>query len=514
MPQAEQKSVISGEPKSSHGLVDRLVKLVPVEEWRRFLEDSLEAWRGLSGKTKLFVLLIVVAVTVVALCVYISRFLWSGSELGLLSRLWDGGFLLALATLLLRVLIAFVKRPATVVMATGEVAVVPIILDDGTGVLGLNKRQCLALLVCLVIPVMLIGVLLPLLAGGAAFSFVGVLAGLLLGGIVLASIFWCGEYADLRRWGIILGVASLLPLPFWLVGPSLYPVVLVIVTIVPLLQLLTLARRGMPPIRVTWSLMTVIVVWGLAIFVGITVMPRSVGLSDESVKLVGTWTKDRKTATFTANKTVSIGGGYSEWVARYKFDGTTLTIFDDVHHRKGTLYHVDLASDSSMLLGEVDDRDWAFGEFSVMKGRWDKVGKSEADSAPKGPLKKSDFGPKDPTTTQPPKLDSPLAAKLVGNWQGLPGKTIGQTVQFTKSGKVEFNYPDLPRKEETKTVLGTYSFKKDALLRLDEAGSSSYDDGWQVDVEFLNDDEILFVNHGSRYSGFGPLAGRYKRTKP
>lgn len=304
------------EDMPSHGLVDRLVKLVPVEEWRRFLEDSLEAWRALSGRTRLLVLLLVAAVAVVALCVYVPRALSSGGEAGLLARLWDGGFLLTLATFLLRALIAFLKRPATVVMPGGEIALIPVVPDDGTGVLGLTKRQCLALLVCLFIPLMLIGILAPLLGSGQVFSFVGVLSSLLFMGILGASVYWCGEDAELRRWGIILVVASFLALIFsWPFGPVLRGVTFALLAIVPLLQLLTLARRGMPPIRVTWSLLTVFAVWGLAIFVGTTVMPRNLGTpdeADESAKLVGTWAKDGKTATFTANKTVTVEGGYSE----------------------------------------------------------------------------------------------------------------------------------------------------------------------------------------------------------
>ena len=101
----------------------------------------------------------------------------------------------------------------------------------------------------------------------------------------------------------------------------------------------------------------------------------------------------------------------------------------------------------------------------------------------------------------------------MGNWQGAGEKNKGGSVLFTKTGKVEFTHPGTSTNGELETAFGNYSFKKDAVLQLDKAGSLSNDWGWQVEVEFLTDDEVLFVNHGHPYGGFGPLAGRFKRAK-
>ena len=113
----------------------------------------------------------------------------------------------------------------------------------------------------------------------------------------------------------------------------------------------------------------------------------------------------------------------------------------------------------------------------------------------------------------PPKLDLPLAPKLVGTWQGTGNGNKGFNVTFTKSGKAEFSRPDRHFSRQTDTTLGSYSFRRSEQIQLKEAGTSKSDEGYQVDVEFITDDEILLVNHSKSWGGFGTLAGRYKRAK-
>ncbi len=507
------------ETSSSPGLVGRLVKMVPGEEWRGFLEDSLEAWRALSGGRKLLVILIVVAVAIVSLCVYIPRALASGGEPGLLARLWDGGFLLGLASFLLRGLIAFVKRPATVATSSGQVAVLPVAPHDSSGVLRLSERQWLVLLVALFIPTLLVSLLSSVLVGSQVHLW---LSGPILA-LVGVVIFVLGrrldtseESSNLTAWSLV-GLSGALVWFLTLCNTQWVLLFYTLVVIVPAIHLLTLAHRGTPPIRLNPPLLATFVVWGLVIFIGVALLPRA---SDASDRLVGTWTNDKgDMLRFTKGGTVSWGddGRRHRQVARYKFDGRTLAIHDDGGEGE---YQVEMVSADELLVGNTytTRNAYRFGNHIALEGRWTK-GERVADAGKD--KRKEDRDPKIPppppggedvTDADPPNLKSPLAPKLVGAWQGTGGKTAGHVVRFTKSGRVEFSHPDSLSKGKTETALGSYSFKKDDLMELKQAGGIM-SGKWQVEVEFVSEDEILLVNHGSQYGGFGPLAGRYKRSK-
>lgn len=504
--------------RGATGLVGRALRLVLDKEWQEFLDDAWKAWRASSALKKSLVILTVLAVLSITLWVWIARATSpSGEELGLWSRLWDGSLIVSLAGLVVKMLAKLADRPTDTKTRSDEMGPPSIVEGAGSGVLGLSGRQWLVILVAFFIPMLLVSLVSSFLVGSQVHLWVSgpmlCLSGLAISAVCV-QLAKADKQANLAGWGIV-GASAVLLYALTCINTRWVLLFYTLAVIVPALHLFTLAHRGAPAITFKAPLMAAFGVVGLVIFLGIAALPRSVADRDDSAKLVGTWAKGGKTLTFTQGGTVTVEGGYSEWVAKFKFDGTTLTIFDDKFHRDGTRYQVELVSDSSLLFGADDNRNGLFGEFSVLKGCWSKQDVAKASGKNKAGSKTGDPkpGPKDPTDTEPPKLDSPLAPKLVGKWQGVGAKTKGHLVEFTKAGKVEFTYPDSLRKGEMETILGGYSFKKEALLQLDRAGAFTNDDGWRIEVEFPNDDEVFFVNHGHPFGGFGPLAGRYKRVK-
>jgi hypothetical protein len=107
---------------------------------------------------------------------------------------------------------------------------------------------------------------------------------------------------------------------------------------------------------------------------------------DHSKSLVGRWSKEGKSLVFTEGGSILVEGGIGEWVARFKFDGRTLTIFDEAYHKNGTLYSADLNSSGSLLLGSDLNKDGLFGEFSVLTGSWSRVSPPPSSDQGTGPV--------------------------------------------------------------------------------------------------------------------------------
>lgn len=238
---------------------------------------------------------------------------------------------------------------------------------------------------------------------------------------------------------------------------------------------------------------------------------------DRSTALVGRWTKDGKTLVFTGGGSVSVEGGISEWVAKFKFDGKTLTIFDEAYHKTGTVHSADLdANGSSLLLGGRLDKDGPFGEFSVLTGRWqlqgsDAANAPAAEKPPGGFSKKSSVGPPAPPApgwkndgdAPPSKLDfTGLKGVLAGTWDKKGEKN--HRLQFTEKS-IEFN-------RSYSTYVGKYERKEDLLTVTDQAGKVNV-----YGLEFLSDGEIALrpekSKNGSDYQDhFNDLAGQWRRV--
>jgi hypothetical protein len=278
----------------------------------------------------------------------------------------------------------------------------------------------------------------------------------------------------------------------------------------PALQLFMLCKRGVPGLRFILPLKAGIAILGLVLFLGVMALPREA--ESDASRIAGTWVKaeerpfgkpEQLTLTKGGSATIDLGG-FSPPPASFNFDGKVLKI--KAEGMTGE-FKVDFVSDNEIVL-VADD---VMSRSSPLAGRWKRKGGSGSSKdraskdLPELPLKDGDDDDK-------PNLDSPLAPKLVGKWKGTDGKTKDHMIEFTKAGKAMFTYSDRARPAGEMT-LGTYSFTKDSVIQLKRAGDSRFEKGWRVDIEFVGDDDILLVNHGTEFGGFGPLRGRYQRSR-
>jgi hypothetical protein len=511
------------------GLAGRALRLVLDKEWQEFLDDAGATWRGTSRLKKALVGLIVLVILSVTLWLWIGRSAApSGQDADLWTRLWDGGLITGLAS----VVFAFLKRKLEAPAAsaqTDETASALLVSDDGVRFLGLSKQQWLGVLVALFIPVVLASLVSSFLVGSQVHLW---LTGPLL---VILGLAISGLSVDLQRRmgknelaiGAMVGGSALLLYALTCINTRWVLLFYTVVVTFPALHLFTVARRGAPPIRLSASFLTGFGVIGIALLLGITALPRNqTGEADrdESARLVGTWVQTgggsafrQPTLTFTTGGTVTWGQeGDSEWVAKFKFNGKTLAIYEDRSFGNKTEYHMDLVSDSEMLLGQANERS-PFGGFSVLKGRWQKGAAPEG-----GKKKKGDFGddrvpppppqmkdldvkpaPKDPDDPGVARIDD---KRIVGKWQIVEGEQKG-TATFTEGGTVLFVWFH-PGLKKNWTETGNYTLNGKSLKI---KASGEYGDESVRKIEFLSDDELLVQR--PKGLDFTWLYGRLKRVK-
>lgn len=519
-------------PESSpgvSGLVGRGLRLVLDERWQAFLHDAWKEWRASSILKKSLVLVTVLLVISITLWVWIARATSPGGEPGLWSRLWDGGVIVSLAGLVVKVLTKFADRLAVTKTRSDEIGAAPIVDGGGSGVLYLSGQQWLVLLVAFFIATLLVSLVSSFLVGSQVHLWLTgpmlCLSGMAISvlGIVLSELTKDNSRADLARWSMV-GVSAVLVYALTCINTRWVLLFYTLAVIVPALHLFTLAHRGAASITFKAPLMAAFGVVGLVIFLGITALPRQAGEKDESAKLVGTWLQTgggsdfrQPTLNFTKGGTISWGQeGDSEWVANFKFNGKTLTIYEDRAFGNKTEYHLDLVSDSEMLLGQADERS-PFGGFSVLKGRWQKGTAPEG-----GKKKKGDFGgdrlpppppqmkdldvkpaPKDPADPGVVIIDD---KRLIGKWEIVEGEQKG-TATFTEGGTVLFAWfhRDLKR---NLTETGNYTLNGKSLKI---KASGEYGGESVRKIEFLSDDELLVQR--PKGLNFTWLYGRLKRVK-
>lgn len=511
-------------PPAATGLLAKAFRLLLDEKWREFLDDAWRAWRASSLLKKSLVLVVVLAVAAITIGIWIARTSSSGGEPGLWSRLWDGGVIVALAGLVIKVLSKYADRLAAAAGQANEIVAPPGAADDSSAVLGLSGRQWLVLLVAFFIPTLLVSLVSSFLVGSQVHLWLTgpmlALAGLVIAVLSVQRARTDGQ-GDLASWGMVVGVSAVLVYAVTCLNTRWVLLFYTLAIIVPALHLFTLAHRGTAPITFKAPLLAAFGVVGLVIFLGITALPRQVGESDEAAKLIGTWVQTgggsafrQPTLTFTTGGTITWGErGDSEWVANFKFNGKTLTIYEDRAFGNKTVYHLDLVSDSEMLLGE--DNGDLFGGFSVLKGRWQK-GAAPAS----GNKKNGDFGgaglppppmkdlkvkpaPKDPADPGDARIDD---KRITGRWEIVEGEQKG-TATFTEGGTVLFVWFH-PSLKKNWTETGNFSLTG-KNLKIKAAGE--YGDESVRRIEFLSDGELLI----QRPSGldFTWLYGRLKRVR-
>jgi len=107
-------------------------------------------------------------------------------------------------------------------------------------------------------------------------------------------------------------------------------------------------------------------------------------------------------------------------------------------------------------------------------------------------------------------INAELAPKLIGKWQITQGNARGGSVEFTRTGTVILAFRG---DKGTETVSGSYAFKNAGSILLEKAGSTTRNEGWLIELEFIGDDELNLVNAGDPLGGFGFLTGRLRRIK-
>jgi hypothetical protein len=500
------------------GIVPKVLEKILDEKWREILGDAGKAWRASSTLKKSLVVLTVLVVLAVTVWLWIARATSPGEELGLWSRLWDGSLIVSLGGWVLKKLVE--------VAQVNEKVPPPISADDGSEVLGLSGRQWLVLLVAFFIPTLLVSLISSFLVGSQVHLW---LTGpmLCLSGMAISVL--CVQLAKAENQGILagwgmVGVTAVLVYALTCINTRWVLLFYTLAVIVPALHLFTLAHRGAASITVKAPLMAAFGVIGLVIFLGITALPRQDGEKDESAKLVGTWLQTgggsafrQPTLTFTTGGTVTWGQeGDSEWVAKFKFNGKTLTIYEDRSFGNKTEYHLDLVSDSEMLLGQANERS-PFGGFSVLKGRWQKGAAPEGGKKKNGDLGGDGLPPPPPQMKDldvklaPKAPDDPGVARiddkrLIGKWEIVEGEQKG-TATFTEGGTVLFAWLHRDLKRNL-TETGNYTLNGKSLKI---KASGEYGGESVRKIEFLSDDELLVQR--PKGVNFSWLYGRLKRVK-
>jgi hypothetical protein len=246
-----------------------------------------------------------------------------------------------------------------------------------------------------------------------------------------------------------------------------------------------LLRGGAKPIAAACGGAMSILMLGVLLFGG----PGA----DESSKLVGVWVQTGgstafpgATLTFSSGGTVSWGerGRNDEWVARYRFDGKTMTIYQDKTFGNSVSYDAELSGSDELLLGGHSGG--AFGGFSVLKGRWQRA---EGD----GPSKGTVGGPslKEPPIVKKTQVDP----RLIGKWRIMGNN---QTVEFTKGGSLLYGKETRPYRAGSGNVV-------EVLYQ-----SGGVDE--RLTLDFQSDDELVIVN-STTFGSLAGIAGRLTRIK-